>query len=1170
MSQDHTIPNPLNDYIPPTALLEDFQQCLGSAQAGQLSLFSVRGHEGSGKTVLLSYLAEHVCPHYQWQPVHIHCGQSGFHFRTILAALDEALESHVPSQSLLQYRAALEPLLPGYQQRRAELARQKMDTATPQANKNTIDFRLWMEAVQLRVAQRVPQCDLAMTSRTPLCFLIDDYEFMAQTDLELVGWFWQSFLDELVRRVPYPVVVVTCGTVASAGDASNHMQVIDPVIQEVDLVDFDRSQVRSYLDKKGLLTARATQEEDKFVSICHTITQGMPLSLVLLVRYLTTLVHEEQADPYQQVRALAQGEPMHLKSLLEQILARLPEPQRTMLERGPILRSFNRKAYQALLQGQNTSSPAPKIDEQTYRHFLTYPFFSRSSEILSDRLATPPTFHSLVRRQLMSTLRMQHPKLYADCQRTMAMYYAERISAVAEQGNDSSTKKGLFGRLRSDIQSKEQERERVVSLRDKADVADDVFSAIVEYLYHALQVQELQEEAFAQWRLLVERMKEGGYSLRIGQLWEVVRQLMAEDEPFFQKSRAVQGMDAHGKPQLSPYDQYQSLYSDALRHHARTLNQFATMILEQKQDASNDDLGVALSHLKRAASLFERLQDTATLAIVLNNCGGVYRRWGQVKAALVSYEEGLSLNEASGGDLRNSASMLDNIAFAYRELGQGEEALQAYERALALREQVKDRSSQIVATLHDIGTLYQKQGKLDEALHYFERLLPISEQVNKPSETVSYLQHAASISQEKGDLDKAVDFFQRALHLHEQEEDTSGMVSCLSNISNIYMMQGKVELARQFGERSLALGQTGGDRINKAVVLLNTGYLAEQRGKMQEALDYYEQARAISERLEDHRVLVDALVQSGRAYLAQGELVLARQYFERALAASQKSKQDEQIARSLRMLGAVSLARRDTQQALSYYEQALTIIEKTGQRDDLIDMFHEMGSFYAHQRKPEQALDYYQRSLALAEQGGKPAQLARSFHALAGAYGMQQHYEEAVSYFERALALEEQIGNPVTIFQTLNNLSFIYAEQKHYEQAMSLLKRSLDLVEPTGNPEHIALVLNNLAGLSQEREEFEQALGYAERALAYSEQTGKPYPVAMCLNNLGGMYRKLEQWHKAIELHARCLALAERLGDPFKKLQFQQCECLVTCYEALGEQEKSTEYRLRAEQLKEQ
>src|SRR5258708_36272355 len=166
MPQNHTIPDPLDDYIPPTALLEDFQQYLGTAQAAQLSLFSVTGREGSGKTALLSYLAKRICPQYQWQPVHIHCRQSGFHFRSILAALDDALESHVPSQYLLQYRAALEPLLPGYQQRRAELARQKMDTATPQANKNTIDFRLWMEAVQLRVAQHVPQCELAMTSST--------------------------------------------------------------------------------------------------------------------------------------------------------------------------------------------------------------------------------------------------------------------------------------------------------------------------------------------------------------------------------------------------------------------------------------------------------------------------------------------------------------------------------------------------------------------------------------------------------------------------------------------------------------------------------------------------------------------------------------------------------------------------------------------------------------------------------------------------------------------------------------------------------------------------------------------------------------------------------------------------------------------------------------------
>src|SRR5260221_13371460 len=116
---------------------------------------------------------------------------------------------------------------------------------------------------------------------------------------------------------------------------------------------------------------------------------------------------------------------------------------------------------------------------------------------------------------------MQHPKLYADCQRTMAMYYAERISAAAEQGNDSSTKKGLFGWQRSDRKSKEQEHERVVSLRDKANVADAVFSAIVEYLYHALQVQELQEEAFAQWRWMVGGRKGGGYFVRIVRGWGV-------------------------------------------------------------------------------------------------------------------------------------------------------------------------------------------------------------------------------------------------------------------------------------------------------------------------------------------------------------------------------------------------------------------------------------------------------------------------------------------------------------------------------------------------------------------------------------------------------------------------------------------------------------------------
>ncbi len=169
--------------------------------------------------------------------------------------------------------------------------------------------------------------------------------------------------------------------------------------------------------------------------------------------------------------------------LEERLLKRLPEPYRTLLEHGPILRSFDQAALKVLLNiGNDEKKAALELDDRTYVRFLQYPFINRKNA-QGDALLEQPTFHDLARKVRIDALRRLHPETKQRLHRAMAEYYKGLIGAEQQQSSTPQAK--LFDKEYAEW---------------FAEIPEQEFGALLEFLYHALQVKEMQAEAFNTWR----------------------------------------------------------------------------------------------------------------------------------------------------------------------------------------------------------------------------------------------------------------------------------------------------------------------------------------------------------------------------------------------------------------------------------------------------------------------------------------------------------------------------------------------------------------------------------------------------------------------------------------------------------------------------------------------
>jgi len=827
--------NPLDAFTDREAILALFEQTLRSARAGQLHLLAVKGNSGTGKTFLVSYLTERVCPRFQWQCGQMRFAQSVPDFRTILLGLEDALKGGVPSARLEHYRAARDEYIRRFdeyktainigsiQQHMVASGEQSSIATSPQSIQ--INTQLHERELHLRSELTRALLELAEAVQQSLCLFIDGYERLTALDSELVGWLWEEVLPGLARAIPHPFLVMTCGW-EWPNDAA-----ISLFMRRAELNDFDMEQVKSYLKKLEVITydiEPSPPQHEELVNAFYELTQGHPLVLGLAVTYFNELGSDVRTAESLRTNRPLLDEMARTQFLEERLLWRLPEPHRTLLDRGPILRSFDMDALQALLEVDTNGerNEKSKLDDDAYDRFLKYPFVNCRSIVGSSSLMVQPTFHSLIRRVRLGALRL-HPQKKVQLHRKMVDYYKQ--IAEAEQRRDTTHGKDDFK-------------------ADYPEVLEKGFKSELEKLYHALQVEEFQVNAFKEWEVLTEQAVNQLRRWQVGPLLGLVLQLEEEGEPFLSKTS-------------NSYGRYLRWYSNSLAQEFRWEE--------------------ARAHLEEAVKIFKQVGNLPDLAICFGSIGYIFHFQGNMQQALSYYEQALSLTEQVGNPAA-TLQLLGNIGFLYYQQGKLEQAVLYYERALPPSKQMGNLAA-TAQLLSIIGFLYFQQRKLEQALDYYKQALPLSKQVGNPDATAQLLSTIGDIYSQQGKLEQALSSLEQALDYYKQVGDPAVIAQLLNDLGSHYYEQGKLEQALDYLEQALPLSEQIGNPAATAQLLSTIGDIYSQQGKLEQALSSLERALPLSEKLGNPEVTAQFLNNIGFLYSQQGKLKLAIERYTKAL-----------------------------------------------------------------------------------------------------------------------------------------------------------------------------------------------------------------------------------------------------------------------------------------------
>ena len=132
-----------------------------------------------------------------------------------------------------------------------------------------------------------------------------------------------------------------------------------------------------------------------------------------------------------------------------------------------------------------------------------------------------------------------------------------------------------------------------------------------------------------------------------------------------------------------------------------------------------------ISSYNQSIKIAESIRDTALIAVINMNLGGVYLRLNQLDSALLYEQKALTIEGPYAGGVFN------NIGRIYQEKGDYELSLEAYQNALKINLE-QNNFNGIARSYYVLGSLYLILNKSDSSLYYGRKALASSKIIQNP------------------------------------------------------------------------------------------------------------------------------------------------------------------------------------------------------------------------------------------------------------------------------------------------------------------------------------------------------------------------------------------------------------------------------------------------------
>jgi CHAT domain-containing protein/tetratricopeptide (TPR) repeat protein len=285
----------------------------------------------------------------------------------------------------------------------------------------------------------------------------------------------------------------------------------------------------------------------------------------------------------------------------------------------------------------------------------------------------------------------------------------------------------------------------------------------------------------------------------------------------------------------------------------------------------------ALAYFSRALSVFERLGESARVAVALQNLALCDWGLGRLSAALQRFDKALAL--LSPVDNPNLYLVtLNNSGLAHYAAGEFDRSLQLQEQALdfASRSQA-DRAR--ARSFYGMGVTYYAIGNRALAANFLRDALEIATARLDARIRVATLRALALIEYETGHQADAVAHNSEALRLATAP---SARARILLRLAEDYASQGETSIASQLLARVIT-HPPDGDLLVRAMAMVQRGTLLRASGNFSAAERDLTQGLATLERFDSLAERFEALVELARLRGDQGNSGLALATVRRAL-----------------------------------------------------------------------------------------------------------------------------------------------------------------------------------------------------------------------------------------------------------------------------------------------
>lgn len=303
----------------------------------------------------------------------------------------------------------------------------------------------------------------------------------------------------------------------------------------------------------------------------------------------------------------------------------------------------------------------------------------------------------------------------------------------------------------------------------------------------------------------------------------------------------------------------------------------------------------ALDSLQMGLVILEKIGDPRAVSISLNNIGNVYNSRGEYNKAIEYYEKALGISGKTDDD-QLLALCLNNNGLVHGIRGEYDKALDLFKKGLAIHEKIGDQGGTAIC-LNGIANVQQIRGEYEKALMVHKKSLRIREKIGDQRGTSLCLNGIGLVHSRRGEYDKALKDHIRALEIAERLDYKDMMIESCIGMSVVNLAEEDLEKALEFGNRACSLSSELGqkDKLGISKCVLGTVYRKQKKWK--ESIENFERSIEILEEIGANYELAEDYFEFGVMWKEKGDAAKAEACLRESQNLYENLRLDKEVAK---------------------------------------------------------------------------------------------------------------------------------------------------------------------------------------------------------------------------------------------------------------------------------